>query len=365
MYSARYLRKRVYEGWNHRLRTLAGGRWASRCRPTSVALLLTEHCAARCLHCDIWKNTAREENPAGDQWRQVLTDLRRWLGPVQVVFTGGEALMQPSAIPLVEHASRIGLFAEVLTHGFWADQKKIERLALARPWRVTISLDGLDAVHDTVRGRPGFFAKTSATIATLERVRREHSLPFSIRLKFVVMSHNLGAAAEVARFANRPGMDVFYQPVEQNYNTPEDPAWFRRSANWPADTEAALRCVGQLISLKNSGFPIANSLAQLNVMAPYFRDPESLRVAVQSHSAHERNPSCNALTMLEIRANGDVKVCSGLPAVGNIKQAGIREIWENRPRVWESPGRGAEPACCLWRRCGESERAARSLPVLP
>ena len=91
MYSASYLHKRLYEGVHHRLRTLAGGRWASLCRPTSIALLLTEQCTARCLHCDIWKNTAREENPDAAQWRQVVDDLRDWLGPVQVVFTGGEA----------------------------------------------------------------------------------------------------------------------------------------------------------------------------------------------------------------------------------------------------------------------------------
>src|SRR5215831_18390968 len=121
MYTASYLRKRLYEGFHHRLRTVAGGRWAAQCRPTSIALLLTEQCTARCVHCDIWKNTAREENPDPAQWRQVIDDLRDWLGPVQIVFTGGEALMKPYAIDLVGHASQRGLFVEILTHGFWAD----------------------------------------------------------------------------------------------------------------------------------------------------------------------------------------------------------------------------------------------------
>jgi hypothetical protein len=52
-----YAYKRVFEGINYRLRNFAGGRFASYCRPTSVVLLLTEHCNARCVHCDIWKNT--------------------------------------------------------------------------------------------------------------------------------------------------------------------------------------------------------------------------------------------------------------------------------------------------------------------
>jgi len=369
MQSPGYLRKRLYEGLNHRLRTVAGGRLASYCRPTSIALLLTEQCTARCLHCDIWKNTAREENPDAARWKQVIDEIRDWLGPVQIVFTGGEALMKPYAIDLVGHAARRGLFAEILTHGYWVDQKKIERLALANPWRVTISLDGLGADHDTVRGRHGFFEKTAATIATLERVRNEHAMDFGIRLKFVMMSHNLHAAADVARFATRPGMDAFYQPIEQNYNTPEDPQWFRHSPNWPADAEAAVRAVEQLISLKRQGLHVANSEAQLEVMIPYFRNPDSLRIAVQSHAAHEHRAICHALSMIEIRANGDVKVCNGLDAVGNIKEARIRSIWERRPRVWESPWRAAgdsapSAGCCLDRRCSNAEKETFSLPIL-
>src|SRR4051794_38078553 len=47
--------RRVYEGVNYRLRTFAGGHYASACRPVSIVLLLTERCNARCIHCDIWK----------------------------------------------------------------------------------------------------------------------------------------------------------------------------------------------------------------------------------------------------------------------------------------------------------------------
>ena len=95
------------------------------------------------MHCDIWKNKGKEDSPTAEQWKQVLTDLRRWLGPVQVTFSGGEALLKPFTIELAEHAHKLGLFLEILTHGYWDDQKKIEKLALACPSLVTISLDGM------------------------------------------------------------------------------------------------------------------------------------------------------------------------------------------------------------------------------
>src|SRR5437660_12228260 len=102
--------RRFYEGINYRMRTVAGGRAASLCRPTSIALLMTERCNARRIHCDIWKNKGREERPTFDEWKTGLSDLRRSLGPVHVALTGGEALLHPARIELVGHGSWVGLF---------------------------------------------------------------------------------------------------------------------------------------------------------------------------------------------------------------------------------------------------------------
>src|SRR4029079_9013178 len=148
------------------------------CRPTSIVFLLTELCNARCVHCDIWKNRGKEDSPQPDQWETVLSHLRSWLGPVQVAFSGGEALLRPFATRLVAYASSLGLFAECLTHGYWDDQSKIEDLALAKPWRVTISVDGIGETHTLIRGREHFWERTSATIRTLQRVRQERALRY-------------------------------------------------------------------------------------------------------------------------------------------------------------------------------------------
>lgn len=332
--------RHLHAGINHRLRTFAGGRWASLCRPTSPSLLLTERCNARCIHCDIWKNRGPEDRPSLPEWKVVLRDLRRWLGPVEVVLTGGEALLNPHTIELVAYARSIGLFVELLSHGFWEDQSKIEELALARPARVTISFDGLGETHNLIRGRDNFAENTERTIQTLTRMRREHRLKMEIRLKTVIMRQNLDDVCDVAQFAKRNDLEVFYQPIEQNYNTLEDPEWFKHSDTWPNDAWKAVKVVRQLRALKKRGLPIANSLEQLRVMIPYFLDPAGSRVAVQSHVAHEPKLLCSATTMLQIQANGDVRICTARPAVGNIREQSIRTIWVARPRWWQQ-------GCCL------------------
>lgn len=343
MYQLSTTRRRLHEGISYRLRTFAGGRFSSHCRPTSIVLSLTERCNARCIHCDIWKNRGKEQRPTLAQWQKLITDLRAWLGPVQVTFSGGEALLNRDTIELLSFGSALGLFMELLTHGFWEDQSRIERLALALPSRVTISLDGIGETHDRVRGRPGFVNKTATTIQTLKRMRKEHGLGLSIRLKTVIMRQNLDDVCALARFAQHEGLEIFYQPIEQNYNTAEDPRWFDHSETWPADTEKVVSIVKELRELKREGLPVANSPAQLDAMIPYFVNPGESRIAIQSHSAHERRQLCSALTMLQFQANGDVVVCNAQPAIGNIKTLPIRDIWRNRPRWWED-------GCCLEQR---------------
>jgi AdoMet-dependent heme synthase len=340
--------KRAYEGVNYRLRNFAGGRFASHCRPTSIIFLITELCAAKCVHCDIWKNRFREDSPTKEQWCTVLSDLRKWLGPIQVAISGGEALMKAYTPDLVAHASSIGLFMEILTHGYWEDQTKIERLAMANPWKVTISIDGIGETHTLLRGRPKFWERTEKSIKTLKRMRKERGLGYSIRLKNVIMAKNLHDTLNVAEYANQDGMEVFFQPIEQNYNTPEDTEWFLHSENWPQDTSKAIANVKALIDMKKRGYSIANSFEQLEVMIPYFEHPEKMRLTVQMHSAHERKMACNALSTLQFQSNGDVTVCTGAPPVGNVKTTPIREIWEKRPQLWES-------GCCLERRMTKNE----------
>jgi MoaA/NifB/PqqE/SkfB family radical SAM enzyme len=339
---------KLHGALNFRLMSLAGGRLAHLCRPVSIAFLLTERCNARCVHCDIWKNKGREASPSVDEWKRLLSDLRRWLGPVAIVFTGGEALLYAHALEIVRHATSLGFQVEVLTHGYWNDQTKIRELAMANPSRITTSLDGMGATHSKIRGRDDFFEKTNQTIETLRQMRAEHKLTFQIRLKTVVMEHNLDDLADIARFATRDRTEVFYQPIEQNYNTPLDPLWFQTSSNWPKDPMKAVRRVEELIELKRSGLHIANSDAQLETMLGYFQNPAGLSLATRAHTAHVPKVPCWGLTTLQLQSNGDVTVCENRPPVGNIRTTPIREIWKQRPQAWAQ-------GCCQWAGAAEPQ----------
>jgi MoaA/NifB/PqqE/SkfB family radical SAM enzyme len=333
---ANWLYKRGYDAVNFRLRRMADGRFAGHCRPVTINLLLTERCQARCLHCDIWKNTGREETPSVEELKRTLQEIRRWLGPVQITITGGEALLKPYAIELIRYAVSLELIVEVLTNGYWPQASKIEQLALADPWRITISLDGIGAAHDRIRGREDFFQRTNSTIELLCNLRRQQKLGYAILLKTVIMEHNLAELGTVARYADEHGVEVLYQPIEQNYNTADDPEWFDHTQNWPHDLSAVRAAVLELKELKQQRLPIVNSCDDLDAILKYFEDPRRLGVAVRAHVAPTRASLCAAITNMQIQANGDVRVCSQKPPVGNIRESSIRTIWEKRPQFWKN-----------------------------
>ena len=191
----------------------------------------------------------------------------------------------------------------------------------------------------------------------MKRLRSEEGLRYVVRLKTVIMEQNLHDVQNVAHFAAKHGFEVFYQAVEQNYNTPEDPRWYEHSENWPKDPARAVEAVKGLIALKKQGLPIRNSYQQLNVMLPYFLNPDSMRVSVQQHMAHLKHPVCAALTMIQIMPNGDVVTCFGTPPVGNIKNTPMREMWRNRPKLWRG-------GCCLESRLTPAEVETRGFVAI-
>ena len=340
---------RVHAAASSRLQRLAGGRFADRCLPFDISIAMTARCNARCVHCNIWRQKGREEVIPLDAWRSVLRELRDWLGPVHVTITGGEALLRPHTPDVVAFGSSIGLLVEHLTHGYWRDQTRVEALARANPWRITMSLDGIGEAHDTVRGRAGFFDVAMRSLDTIRRVGEEQGRSIPVRFKAVIMQHNLHDLANIARFAEGSDCDVLYQPIVQNYASEEDPTWYLRSANWPKDRTAAVAAVRELIELKQAGYPIANTVAHLEGMIAYFSDPDAQRLAAQHHAASSAAVSCSAAGGLAIAANGDVRGCQSKPAYGNILQDSIRSIWRRRPQYWRT-------GCCM------SEQASGGLP---
>ncbi len=74
---------------------------------------LTLYCNSRCVHCDIWKKEYPDDELTTMEVKCLYEQLRSWLGPYNLVITGGEALMRTDAIEVAVHAAQLGLIVDI------------------------------------------------------------------------------------------------------------------------------------------------------------------------------------------------------------------------------------------------------------
>ncbi|MEX1017434.1 MAG: radical SAM protein [Phycisphaeraceae bacterium] len=133
-----------------------------------VVWAVTKACNLRCVHCYASADaSAAPGELTHDEGRALLDDLRRFDVP-GVLFSGGEPLVRPDVLELMAYGQSIGLNCTLSTNGVLIDDAMADRLADLGLRYVGISLDGMRATHDKLRGMRGAF---DASLAAIGRCR--------------------------------------------------------------------------------------------------------------------------------------------------------------------------------------------------
>jgi len=152
--------------------------WVRRpASPTRAVIDVTRRCNLRCSMCHTWKRTEHAELSVA-QWAAVFKCMPRlcWLD-----LTGGEPLLRSDFGELVSAALR-GLPALGMLHfqtNGWATDRAEAVVRRARTERadvdliITVSIDGPQAVHDKIRGRPQAHARAVATLQRLHAMAQQ------------------------------------------------------------------------------------------------------------------------------------------------------------------------------------------------
>lgn len=154
-------------------------RWRRRTAPPTILNLpITDNCNSRCVMCDVWKNKSVDEL-SPQQLESILRD-RLFTEVRHVGISGGEPSLRRDLAAIVEATisalPRLSSIS-ITTHAFhtqrW-EQLLPEILARCRKGKVSltlnISLDGIGAVHDSVRRIPGGYARLMDTYALARRL---------------------------------------------------------------------------------------------------------------------------------------------------------------------------------------------------
>ena len=303
-------------------------------KPASVTAKMTMRCNSRCRHCDIWQIDYAEREMSTAQWLEALERLRGWLGEFPMVFTGGEALLRPDLVEILEHAVSLGIQVELLTNGLDVDNELAGKIVASGIAQVTLSYDGATpATHDSFRGESGFHARTARAIAALARHREQSGRPLAILLKTVINRGNLPELAEIGAFARAGGFRLRYQPIEENYAAAPDPRWYQKSDLWIHDIPQLHAQISRLKELQAAGALIDNRPSELDSFVRYFENPEQLMAEVQAHEVGRSGKAClSSVSSFVISGNGDVRLCHQMAPIGNLTLRGPQQIWSQRKR---------------------------------
>lgn len=135
----------------------------------------TTRCNLHCRHCgsDCTAPGSSPDMPIEDFLRAFDTipknEIQR---PFTVILTGGEPLLRPDIEQIGEALRRRGVGWSMVSNGWHYDREVHRRLMGAGMGALTISLDGLEAEHDWMRGREGSYRRTVDAIAIAAREPR-------------------------------------------------------------------------------------------------------------------------------------------------------------------------------------------------
>lgn len=157
----------------------------SKCRlPIDCVLATTYNCNARCVMCDIWKIKGFPELPVAE-FAKLPPTLR------DVNISGGEPFLRPDLPEIIAMVTKTCPKARIVisTNAFLTDLvvKQMKKILKIKPdIGVAISIDGMDEMHDEMRGIPGGFRKDMETLRQLKELGMTN-----LRLGFTITERNV------------------------------------------------------------------------------------------------------------------------------------------------------------------------------
>ncbi|NWJ52258.1 MAG: SynChlorMet cassette radical SAM/SPASM protein ScmF [Bacteroidetes bacterium] len=170
---------------------------------SQLYLYLTEGCNLACRHC--W--LAPKYDARGTKYpvldialiQKVFKEARP-LGLEAVKLTGGEPLMHPEIITILEIIKKEKLRLTIETNGLVCTKELVAKIAENKKAFVSVSLDGASAdTHEWVRGVKGSFAAACNAIGYLSKAGLRPQIIFS------VMRHNAVEISEIVSLGEKLG----------------------------------------------------------------------------------------------------------------------------------------------------------------
>jgi len=290
-------------------------------RPFYAVWEVTLRCDLACRHCSSRAGRPRQDELRTPEALDLVAQLAD-LGVEEITLIGGEAYLRDDWLDLVAEIRKRAMRCTMVTGGrsFTGERAKAARDAGVQS--VSVSVDGMSAAHDALRGVRGSFeaavgaignvraAGIQATANTQVGHLNKRDVPdlFERLLAAGVVAWQAQITVPMGRAADEP--EILLQPYEM------------------------LDVIPMLARLKSRADDAGVVFWPGNNVGYYGPHEESLR---------DSRPDCHRGTCgagraaIGIESNGNIKGCPSLPSDdyvgGNIREASLRDIWERSPHL--------------------------------
>jgi SynChlorMet cassette radical SAM/SPASM protein ScmF len=264
------------------------------------------------------------------------------LGLSGVKLTGGEPLLHPQIIQLLEIVRREELRLTIETNGMLCTPAIAQEIAKSPDRFVSVSIDGADAeIHEWIRGVPGCFEKAKQAVRSLAEADTPPQIIMSI------MRGNADQVEAVVRLAEELGASSV------KFNIVQPTARGERLH----EKDGALS-VAELIQL---GRHVEMDLASPTRLQLFFDYPLAFR-SLSSMARGDGCDVCGILGILGVIPTGHYALCGigeHIPGLvfGQVGAANLEEVWMEGEVLQElregMPGRlgGVCTRCLMRHRC--------------
>jgi radical SAM protein with 4Fe4S-binding SPASM domain len=290
-------------------------------------------CNLSCRHCgsDCAPSAALADELTTAEVKAVFDGIARAYNPrrITVAVTGGEPLLRPDVFEVAAHIARLGFRWGMVTNGLLMGGRAVELSKAAGMGSISVSLDGLQAQHEYLRGK-GTFAPTVDAVRRLKQANFLQILEV-VTCPTAAVVERLDETYEFMRSLGVDGWRLLpLAPIGRVRRSPElmlSGAQLRQLLDWLKAKRAA-KTAPLKVTLDEEGFLGDEYEREVRDM-PYF-------CFAGVHAA-------------SILANGDVSACPSVDrrfVQGNVRQRSFTDIWERefrlyRDRSWMQRGQCA------------------------
>jgi radical SAM protein with 4Fe4S-binding SPASM domain len=295
--------------------------------PFLVSYSVTTKCNLSCKHCySDSSQDSGDDDLSLEEALRVIDELAGW-GIGLLIFDGGEPLCRDDFLQIAAYASSKGITTGIGSNGTMLDKATAKKLVQTGIRYASVSIDGVDAqTHNEFRGKEGSFKEALEGASACKAA----GLPFQFNT--VLRKRIVSQIPALLRLAVDYGayaieiMDLVLTGRAKRECRDEVLSLEERKevSEWLAQAQ-----IDYPLEIETPGNPMYPLILKQKEIRPKHIPMERLaRIAYYNRGCAAGRPR----GYLVIRNNGEVNPCIFLQAnLGNVRQKGIREIWQDSP----------------------------------